>query len=299
QPWTRASTSCAGHSKTDAGSWWTTSGTATCHCPRLPPRPRGHRGDGKTRLATRTSFTLGPALWALAACAPARARAPAPLPDTAEVRALWVVRPTPADSLPTDSTHFIYRRPDLLAVPRPLARELYDADPRDPHYVQALAEYARANRDHVEGLYTSPAAPDVKEHLYSVWIDLVERYQLDGLHFDYVRYPAPDYDYSRVALERFRDWLVPALPDSVRTRFAALEPADPLVHSDSFPDAWDRFRRLQITELVERIYHGVKKRNPRLIVSAAVFGDADNAYRLRFQDWRDWLRRDIIDRSEE
>src|SRR5437870_210862 len=94
-----------------------------------------------------------------------------------------------ADSLPTDSTHFIYRRPDLLAVPRPLARELYDADPRDPHYVQALAEYARANRDHVEGLYTSPAAPDVKEHLYSVWIDLVERYQLDGLRFDYGRYP--------------------------------------------------------------------------------------------------------------
>src|SRR2546425_13324864 len=50
-----------------------------------------------------------------------------------------------------------------------------------------------------------------------------------------------------------------------------------------------------ITELVERIYHGVKKRNPRLVVSAAVFGDAENAYRLRFQDWRDWLRRDILD----
>src|SRR5256886_1505141 len=107
QPWTRASTSCAGHSKTDAGSWWTTSGTATCHCPRLPPRPRGHRGDGKTRLATRTSFTLGPALWALAACAPARARAPAPLPDTAEVRALWVVRSTLADP---DSARAMVRR---------------------------------------------------------------------------------------------------------------------------------------------------------------------------------------------
>jgi len=100
---------------------------------------------------------------------------------------------------------------------------------------------------------------------------------------------------ERDPVERYRDWLLPTLPDSVRTRFDGLAPADPLVYSDSFPDAWDRFRRLQITELVERIYHGVKKRNPRLIVSAAVFGDADNAYRLRFQDWRDWLRRDIID----
>src|SRR5207247_350763 len=148
-----------------------------------------------------------------------------------------------ADSLPQDSAHFMYRRPDLLAVPRPLARELYDVDPRDPSYVQALAAYAQANRDHVEGLYTSPAAPEVKEHIYSVWIDLVERYQLDGLHFDYVRYPAPDYDYSRVALERFRNWLVPTL----------------------------------------------------LLVSAARFGDAENAYNLRFQDWRDWLRRGILD----
>ncbi len=314
---------------------------------------------------------VGAGLWVLAACAPPRAAAP--VPRTAEVRALWVVRstladpdsaramvrraaeagfntlilqvrgrgdayyrsrwepPPPAlagrngydalgrtireahrrglrvhawintelvanaDTLPSDSAHFIYRRPDLLAVPRPLARELYDADPRDPRYVQALAEYVQANRDHVEGLYTSPAAPEVKEHIYSIWIDLVDRYELDGLHFDYVRYPAPDYDYSRVALERFRAWLVPTLADSVRVRFAALQPADPLVYSDSFPDAWDRFRRLQITELVERIYYGVKHRNPHLVVSAAVFGDADNAYNLRFQDWRDWLRRGILD----
>ena len=68
-----------------------------------------------------------------------------------------------ADSLPGDSTHFIYRRPDLLAVPRPLARELYGADARDPGYLKALVEYARANRDHVEGLYVSPAGPEVKE----------------------------------------------------------------------------------------------------------------------------------------
>jgi uncharacterized lipoprotein YddW (UPF0748 family) len=200
-----------------------------------------------------------------------------------------------ADTLPVDSAHFVYRRPDLLAVPRPLALELYGLNARDPRYVQALVQYAQANRDHVEGLYTSPAAPEVKEHVYSVWLDLLERYDLDGLHFDYVRYPAPDYDYSRVALQRFRDWLAPQLSDTIRARLADVEPADPLVYTDSFPDAWDRFRRDQITELVERIYHGVKKRRPAVLVSAAVFGDAEQAYRLRFQDWREWLRRGILD----
>lgn len=200
-----------------------------------------------------------------------------------------------ADTLPADSSHIVYRRPDLLAVPQALARQLYHLEPRDPGYVRALADYAQANRDHVEGLYLSPAAPEVKEHIYSIWIDLLERYQLDGLHFDYVRYPAPDYDYSRVALLRFRDWLLPQLTDTLRERFASLESSDPLVYSDSFPDSWNRFRRQQVTELVERIYYGVKKRAPGRLVTAAVFADAGDAFSLRLQDWRDWLRRGILD----
>jgi uncharacterized lipoprotein YddW (UPF0748 family) len=200
-----------------------------------------------------------------------------------------------ADTLPADSTHLVYRRPDLLAVPQALARELYAADPRDARYIEALAEYARANRDHVEGLYVSPAAPEVKEHLYSIWMDLLEHYDLDGLHFDYVRYAAPDYDYSRVALDRFRDWLRPHLSDSTRTRFADLAAVDPLVYTDSFSGAWNDFRRQQVTELVERIYYGVKKRDPRRLVSAAVFADTLSAHDKRFQDWREWLRRGILD----
>ena len=200
-----------------------------------------------------------------------------------------------ADTLPADSTHLVHRRPDLLAVPQPLARQLYAANPRDSSYVQALAEYARANRDHTEGLYLSPAAPEVKEHIYSIWMDLVEHYDLDGLHFDYVRYPAPDYDYSRIALDRFRDWLVPHLPDTTRLRFAERASFDPLVYTDSFPAAWDDFRRQQITELVERIYYGVKKRAPRLLVSAAVFADTASAHDRRYQDWQEWLRRGILD----
>jgi uncharacterized lipoprotein YddW (UPF0748 family) len=200
-----------------------------------------------------------------------------------------------ADTLPADSTHLVYRRPDLLAVPQALGRELYAADAREPRYVQVLAEYARAHRDHVEGLYLSPSAPEVKEHIYSIWLDLLERYDLDGLHFDYVRYPAPDYDYSRVALDRFRDWLAPHLPDTTRLRFAALAGLDPLVYTDSFPGAWDDFRRRQVTDLVERIYYGVKKRGPARLVSAAVFADTASAHDRRFQDWREWLRRGILD----
>jgi uncharacterized lipoprotein YddW (UPF0748 family) len=198
------------------------------------------------------------------------------------------------DDLPTDPRHIYNLRPDLIAVPYKLARELYSVDPHDPQFRAKIVEYSKAAREHVEGLYMSPAAPETKEHIYSIWMDVLEHYDVDGINFDYVRYPAPDYDYSRISLDRFRLWLLPQLKDDERTRFAALE-SDPLVYADSFPSRYNDFRRAQITELVERIYWGVKKRNPNVVVSADVFANAKDAYDNRFQDWPTWLRRGFLD----
>lgn len=198
------------------------------------------------------------------------------------------------DTPPTDTAHMYHRRPDLLEVPRALARELYSMDPRDPQYRARLLESAKANREQVEGVYLSPAAPETKEHIYSLWMDILERYDVDGLNFDYVRYPAPDYGYSRISLQRFRQWLLPHLSEEERTRFASLE-ADPLVYADSFPARFADFRRAQVTEIVERLYFAVKKRNPRVVVSADVFANARDAYDNRFQDWPSWLRRGFLD----
>jgi uncharacterized lipoprotein YddW (UPF0748 family) len=67
------------------------------------------------------------------------------------------------------------------------------------------------------------------------------------------------------------------------------------VYVDSLPGPWAEFRRAQITDLVQRIYHGVKKRRPDLTISAAVFPDAEGAYLDRFQDWRRWIAEGILD----
>ena len=111
-------------------------------------------------------------------------------------------------------------RPGLLAVPRELARELYDADPAAPRYLERLVEHALANRDHIEGLYSSPSAPEVKERVYAVATDLVERYEIDGIHLDYVRYPSGAFDYSRGALDRFRTWIEGLITDDQRAELA-------------------------------------------------------------------------------
>ncbi len=192
-------------------------------------------------------------------------------------------------------THLVNSRPGLLAVPKELARELYDVDPASSRYFERLVVHALANPDGVEGLYTSPSAPEVKERVYAVAMDLVERYEIDGIHLDYVRYPSAAFDYSRGALDRFRTWIDGRITDDQRAEFVSASEQNPLVFVEGFTEPWAEFRRDQITDLVERIYVGVKRRRPEVLVSAAVFPDAQESFLHRYQDWEGWLRRGIID----
>jgi uncharacterized lipoprotein YddW (UPF0748 family) len=199
------------------------------------------------------------------------------------------------EGLPLSPEHLVNDRPDWLAVPRSLARDLWRVEPHDPRFVAALRRYAAANPESVEGLYTSPSHPGAQERIYDVWMDLAERYELDGIHFDYVRFPSGDFDYSRGALDRFRSWVSPRLsPERLRELDEAYR-RDPFAFTDALLGSWGEFRRAQITRLVERIYHGVKARRPDIVVSAAVFANVEDAYGARFQDWRAWLDAGIVD----
>ncbi len=197
--------------------------------------------------------------------------------------------------LPESPDHLVNAHPEWLGVPRELARELFEVDPADPRFARRLHAWAQANAGRVEGMYSSPSHPAVQERVYAVWMDLVERYDLDGLHFDYIRFPSSEFDYSRGALVRFRDWVAPRLPAARRAELDRAAGGDPLAWPEALPEAWNEFRRAQVTALVERIYHGVKARRPELVVSAAVFANREDAFLHRFQDWPAWLERGILD----
>jgi uncharacterized lipoprotein YddW (UPF0748 family) len=199
------------------------------------------------------------------------------------------------EALPVSPEHVVNANPEWLAVPRALGRELYDVAPADSGFVRSLRRYAADHADRVEGVYTSPSHPGVKGRVYDVWIDLATRYDLDGIHFDYVRFPSLDFDYSRGALDRFESWVAPRLGPELLGTLQRAVTDDPFAFVDSLPDAWGEFRRAQITQLVETVYYGVKARRPDLVVSAAVFPNLDDAYDNRFQEWARWLERGIVD----
>jgi uncharacterized lipoprotein YddW (UPF0748 family) len=199
------------------------------------------------------------------------------------------------DELPAEAAHVYNAHPEWLAVPRPVAAELFGVSPADPRFRARVVEWSKANRAELEGVYVGPSHPEVREHLYSLWMDVLERYEVDGLHFDYVRFASPDFDFSRGALERFRLWLDPHLSAAERRLLDAALKADPLAAADAYPERFAEFRREQVSSLVERIARGVKKRRPAVLVSAAVFADAEQAYARRFQDWRRWLAAGHLD----
>ena len=199
------------------------------------------------------------------------------------------------DALPNDPKHVYNAHPEWLAVPRAVASELYSMSPRDAIYRQRIVEWSKANRSELEGVYTGPANPKVREHIYRIWMDIIQKYRIDGMHFDYVRFASPDFDYSRTSLKAFRKWLEPRLSASERDALRKALKENPLAATDKYQEKFGDFQREQVTTLVARIYHAVKKRRPDVIVSAAVFANDENAFTRRFQDWRRWLRMGILD----
>lgn len=199
------------------------------------------------------------------------------------------------DALPTDPQHVYNKHPEWLAVPRAVAAELYEMSPRDPRYRERIVEWSKANRQELEGIYTGPSNLEVREHIYAIWMDILKRYAVDGLHFDYVRLASPDFDYSRTSLNGFQRWVRRKLSETERRGLEESLKTNPLAAAETFPSLFADYQREQITGLVSRIYHAVKIRRPGVLVSAAVFANDENAYSRRFQDWRRWLQMGILD----
>lgn len=116
-------------------------------------------------------------------------------------------------------------------------------------------------------LWASPGHPAVADHVISVCRDIVSNYAVDGLHLDNVRYAGPQYSKDPVSLARY------AAASSGLT----------------FAD----WQRLQVTELVSRVYTEVLASEVRL--SAAVWPFYDSGFQNYYQDSLGWLRAGAMD----
>ncbi|MBI4475637.1 MAG: family 10 glycosylhydrolase, partial [Acidobacteria bacterium] len=143
--------------------------------------------------------------------------------------------------------HVVLRHPEWLMVPREIAANLQRLSPSDRRYIDALKQWTRAHSKRVEGLYVSPVPSLAMKHTASVVTDIVERYAVDGVHLDYIRYPNESFDYSAATLRAFRDHMRRRLNSKDRERYEARLAGNPFVYPDAFPKAFGEFRRASLT----------------------------------------------------
>jgi len=144
---------------------------------------------------------------------------------------------------------------------------------RDPHGTQSH--------------WLNPGDPRNIDYESRAVAELVGKYDIDGIHLDYVRYPdAPHYnfDYGPVSQREFE-----------RTAGVAVASWPDDVISGPHKLAYEDWERGNIDGLVQRVHRETKRAKPWVQVSAAVW-QLHRKYRIIVkQDWPLWVERRWLD----
>ena len=131
--------------------------------------------------------------------------------------------------------------------------------------------------------------PAVQKHVFNVAMDIISRYDVDGFHFDYVRFSGKEWGYHTNALDRFRRrYNVSGTPATTDAN-------------------WLQFRRDQVSGLVRKVYLHALALKPQVKISGATicfapgittdaqWFSSSSAWTDVLQDWRGWMREGILD----
>jgi len=156
-------------------------------------------------------------------------------------------------TLPSNPAHVVNLHPEYLT--------------QDSSGVQFLAE----------GRYLDPGHPGATLWNYLMATNIVRQYDVDGFHWDYIRYPQQDSGFNPTAVARYNaEFGLTGQPSPASTQF-----------SD--------WRRRQVTDFLRWVNSELLAIRPQLVISCAVFGNRTDAYNARFQDWATWNNEGIID----
>jgi uncharacterized lipoprotein YddW (UPF0748 family) len=137
--------------------------------------------------------------------------------------------------------------------------------------------------------FLDPANPEARRYLLRLFEEIVTRYDVDGLHLDYIRYPFQDpsanrsYGYGTAAREQFQ-------------RLTGTDPATISPNDRDLWAEWTAFRTEQINSFVAEVSQMLHRQDPALILSAAVFamGEHERLQKIQ-QNWERWAREGQVD----
>ncbi len=129
-----------------------------------------------------------------------------------------------------------------------------------------------------------PSNPENLKLEAASMLEVAAKYDVDGLHFDYIRYPGRECCYCDGCRRRF---------EADAGAGVAHWPED--CYSGPLQGRYEQWRCDQITRLVKTVHDGAKKLKPKIKISAAVFGAYPDCRRSVGQDWVAWVRAGYLD----
>jgi uncharacterized lipoprotein YddW (UPF0748 family) len=154
-------------------------------------------------------------------------------------------------------------------------------------FVAQMRREARLQADD-EGrrqLWLCPSHPANQQLEIDSMVELVRNYPVDGIHFDYIRYPDAEHCYCAGCRERFQ-----------RATGISAQPWPKAVLADGAArQQWLNWRRSNITVVVKAVSEQVRALNPKIKISAAVFSTWTTDRDSIAQDWKFWCDRGYLD----
>jgi len=185
------------------------------------------------------------------------------------------------DSLPTEKNHIVNREKGWIA------RSLRQKD--------LLRDYPNSiKKEGIEGLYLSPLHPEVQKYFLKIIKDIINNYNVDGIHLDYIRFPGSDFDLNPEVIKGFRHrYAINPLqflenPENFAKKFS-------MEGYESFFFHWRKYLMDGLSDYIAQISKLIKTKNNNLILSAAVKPDMAIARWEYYQDWNRWVNENWID----
>jgi uncharacterized lipoprotein YddW (UPF0748 family) len=166
---------------------------------------------------------------------------------------------------------------------RVLALFLYRAAPDTRAALQEQSRLMKTAAGKYEP-WLCPSNPVNRRMVVQAVAELVTKYPVDGIQFDYLRYPSDQCCVCWACRQQFEAKLGHAVSQW---------PQD--VMAGAYKEAYLRFRQEQLSSLLGEMVGAARRARPDLIVSAAVLLNWEEHRREFGQDWLEWIDRDLVD----
>ncbi|MBD2020695.1 family 10 glycosylhydrolase, partial [Leptolyngbya sp. FACHB-36] len=132
-----------------------------------------------------------------------------------------------------------------------------------------------------EGIYPrvwlNPFKPEVRQFIQDLVLELVTKYDIDGVQFD---------DHFGLPVEfGYDDFTVRLYQQEHQGKAPPADPKDP---------EWMRWRANKITEFLTQMFRAIKARKNEVVISLSP-NNYNFSYNQSLQDWRTWERQGLIE----